>query len=305
MALHRLTTATLGVPDTAASAAFFASFGLTDNGDGRFSTRDGGDQVQLVESPTRSLQTLGLGAESPDDLGRIAANVNAQQLGTIVEEAADRLLVREPVTELAIEITVAEPYDSSVQPPASNSPALTGRHNTPAASVLSTASPQPSNLTHVVYASPDQPTTLRFFTDVLGFQVSDAVPGIIAFTRCGDVHHNVAIQAGPVGFLHHLAFEMDSIDDVVRRGQTMVDEDPDRHTWGLGRHAIGSNWFWYLRDPSGVFVEYAADIDRISDQDLYQPKEWSGHEFLYSYGPAAPAEFLEPRDIAELIEAAA
>ncbi len=84
----------------------------------------------------------------------------------------------------------------------------------------------------------------------------------------------------------------------------MVDEDPERHMWGLGRHAIGSNWFWYLRDPSGLFVEYTADIDRISEQDLYQPKEWVGHEFLYSYGPPTPAEFIEPTDMAELIAAA-
>ncbi len=303
MALHRLTTATLGVPDTAASTSFFTSFGLSDQGNGWFSTRDGGEQLQLVESPTRNLQRLGVGAQDDDDLARIAAAATALQLGTIVEQSDERLVIAESVTGLAIEVTVAEPYAATVRPPALNAPGAVGRNNVPAPSVLDPVIPQPSNLTHVVYVTPDQPTTLRFFTEVLGFEISDEVPGIIAFTRCGEVHHNVAIQAGPVAFPHHLAFEMDSIDDVVRGGQRMVDEDPDRHMWGLGRHAIGSNWFWYLRDPSGVFVEYTADIDRISEQDLYRPKEWEGHEFLYSYGPPTPAEFLEPSDIDELIEA--
>jgi catechol 2,3-dioxygenase-like lactoylglutathione lyase family enzyme len=152
-----------------------------------------------------------------------------------------------------------------------------------------------------VYTSPDQPTTLAFFTDVIGFEVSDQVPGIIAFTRCGEVHHNLAIQAAPIAYPHHVAFEVDDVDDVVRGGQAMVDADPDRHMWGVGRHAIGSNWFWYLREPGGTFIEYTSDIDRISAQDLYRPKEWQGHEFLYAFGPPTPAEFLEPADLADLI----
>lgn len=304
MALHRLTSAIVGVPDPAASSSFFTSFGLTAEDSGWFSTRDGGAQLQLREAPARSLRQLGVGAENRDDLERIGSVAVAHELGTVVEQSQDRLVLVEPVTGLLVEVTVAEPYASVVRPPSLNSPGVTGRIDVPAASVLTSEDPQPANLTHVVYGTPDQPTTLRFFTDVLGFEISDEVPGIIAFARCGEVHHNVAIQAAPVAFPHHIAFEMDSIDDVVRGGQRMVDQDPDRHMWGLGRHAIGSNWFWYLRDPSGLFVEYTTDIDRISAQDLYRPKEWDGHEFLYSYGPPTPSEFLEPTDIAELIEAA-
>ena len=46
-------------------------------------------------------------------------------------------------------------------------------------------------------------TTNRFFTDVLGLEISDEVEGIIAF-------------------------EVDDIDDVVRGGQHLVDIDPDQ-----------------------------------------------------------------------------
>ncbi len=171
----------------------------------------------------------------------------------------------------------------------------------PPPSVLTAEPVRPSNLTHVVYGTPDQPATLAFFTDVVGFEVSDQVPGIIAFTRCGPVHHNLAIQAAPVAFPHHIAFEVDDVDDVVRGGQAMIDADPDRHMWGVGRHAIGSNWFWYLREPGGTYIEYTSDIDRISEQDKYRPKDWQGHEYLYSFGPPPPREFLEPADMADLI----
>ena len=104
-------------------------------------------------------------------------------------------------------------------------------------------------------------------------------------------------------YVHHVAFEVDDVDAVVRGGYAMVERDTDRQVWGVGRHAIGSNWFWYLRDPSGTFVEYTADVDRITRQDLYVPKEWQGREFLYSVGPAVPDEFMQPRDLADLIAA--
>lgn len=306
MSLHRLTSITLGVPDTAASAAFFDDFGLTDAGNGHLATRDGGDQLQLVSAPHRSLLRIGIGTDDRDDLRRIAARVERTGLGSVVSLHDDQLVLREPVTRLLVEVTPAEPYSSPADHHTFNRPGRPPeRLNVPADSVLASGPVQPSNLTHVVYGTPDQPTTLAFFTEVVGFEISDQVPGVIAFTRCGEVHHNLAIQAAPVAFPHHIAFEVDDIDDVVRGGQAMVDDDPDRHIWGVGRHAIGSNWFWYLREPGGTFVEYTSDIDRISEQDLYRPKQWQGHEYLYSFGPPAPRAFLEPADMAELIAASA
>jgi catechol 2,3-dioxygenase-like lactoylglutathione lyase family enzyme len=305
MGLHRLTSITLGVPDVAASTAFFHDFGLSGDA-GHLATRDGGEQIELVPSARRTLTRLGIGADDSDDLGRIATRVERTGLGSMSYTSDERLVLGEPVTGLAIEITLAPRYPSALGPHTFNRPgAEAERWNVPAESVMTAAPVAPSNLTHVVYGTPDQPTTLRFFTEVLGFEISDQVPGIIAFTRCGEVHHNVALQTAPVAFPHHVAFEVDDIDDVVRGGQRMVDIDPERHMWGVGRHAIGSNWFWYLRDPSGTFVEYTADIDRISAQDLYRPKDWQGHEFLYSFGPPTPAEFLEPADMADLIAASA
>ena len=33
--------------------------------------------------------------------------------------------------------------------------------------------------------------------------------------------------------------------------------------WGVGRHVIGSNYFFYSQDPWGSFTEYSYDIDFI------------------------------------------
>lgn len=305
MALHRLTTLTMAVPDVAASTAFLGDFGLEDAGGGAFKTRDGGEQLRLVEAPRRQLLRLGVGAEDADDLGRVAQRCSSQGFGKLIQSSDESVLLSEPVTGLEVEITVAEPVEAGACPaPSVNRPGEYGRLNATAQSVLASESVRPSNLTHVAYTTPDLETTVRFFLEVVGFDLSDRVP-ILAFTRCGEVHHNLALQHAPLAFPHHIAFEVDDVDDVVRGGAAMVDGDPNRHVWGVGRHAIGSNWFWYLREPSGTFFEYAADVDRISDQDLYQPKGWEGRENIYSYGPPIPKEFVLPSDIEELLQASA
>ena len=79
--------------------------------------------------------------------------------------------------------------------------------------------------------------------------------------------------------------------DVVLAGH------PERHLWGLGRHAIGSNFFWYLRDPSGHYAEFYSDMDVIVDDGSWEPGTWTGHEILYNWAPEVPADFLAPEDI--------
>jgi hypothetical protein len=79
--------------------------------------------------------------------------------------------------------------------------------------------------------------------------------------------------------------------------------NPARHVWGLGRHHIGSNFFWYLRDPAGNFTEYYADLDVIVDEEVWEPQVWDGLQSLYAWGPPVPAEFLAPDDLVALINA--
>jgi len=52
MALHRLTSITMGVPNVADTAAYYAEFGLSPDGDGWFTTRDAGRQLRIVHAPT-------------------------------------------------------------------------------------------------------------------------------------------------------------------------------------------------------------------------------------------------------------
>jgi len=118
-----------------------------------------------------------------------------------------------------------------------------------------------------------------------------------AFLRCSRDHHNLLVQPGPRHFMHHTAWELPDVDAVGRAGMRMVDLDRSCHTWGLGRHTVGSNYFWYLRDPAGNFAEYYSDVDVIEDEAAWQSGNHRGRDQLLCWGPNAPLEFLLPPDI--------
>ena len=133
---------------------------------------------------------------------------------------------------------------------------------------------QPRKLGHAVLGSTDQESSQKLFTEGLGFKISDTVPGLAAFVRCSTDHHNVLVQQAPLAFLHHTSWQVNDIDEVGRGATMMLEKDPARHVWGLGRHHVGSNFFWYLRDPAGNFSEYYSDLDCIIDDALWTPRTW-------------------------------
>ena len=70
MALHQLSSVTIGVPDPESAVAFYADFGLETHGGGVFSTVEGGRQFFLVEAPTRRLIEMVVGVDDHEDIDR-------------------------------------------------------------------------------------------------------------------------------------------------------------------------------------------------------------------------------------------
>lgn len=306
MALHRLTGITLGVPDVARTAAYYEDFGLTrvEGAVGadraRFSTVDGGEQLAVVRSARRRLLDLGVGADDPDDLDRVARAL--ERLEVEVIRSATSVEAVDPGTNVRVRVEIAERISSDPGPLATyNRPGATDRLNERASSVSREAPVRPRKLGHVVLGSTQQEASQRFFTEGLGFKVSDEVKGAAAFMRCSTDHHNVLVQSAPVDLLHHTSWQVDDVDEVGRGASAMLEADPERHVWGLGRHAIGSNFFWYLKDPAGNFSEYYSDIDCIVDDALWKPRVWEGARALYDWGPPPPPSFLAPEDLAALM----
>ena len=126
----------------------------------------------------------------------------------------------------------------------------------------------PARLQHVVTASSNAETVARFFTDVLGFTLSDVVldgdDGVRAcFLRCSHEHHSFAVfQAAESRFDHHCYETRDwnAIRDWA--DHLAVERIPTR--WGPGRHGPGNNLFLFVNDTDGNWVELSAELEVVS-----------------------------------------
>jgi hypothetical protein len=71
-----------------------------------------------------------------------------------------------------------------------------------------------------------------------------------------------------------------------------------QHVIGLGRHALGSNVFWYVKDPCGTMSEFYCDMDCIPDQAEWERRKGAAPPALGVWGPHAPPEvFFAPADL--------
>jgi hypothetical protein len=302
MSLHRLSSVTLGVPEVGPTRTYYQDFGLTPEPDGWFSSQDGGRQLRIVHAPSRRLIRLSIGADHIDDLYAIAANL--VRLGIDPRVDGQRLTAVEPATGVEVQVEVTSRLVQGVVPGAPfNGPGRIERETNRAPSILREDAVRPRKLGHVVIGSVDQEVSQRFFTEGIGLKLSDEVSGVAAFLRCSTDHHNILVQSAPVNFVHHTSWEVDDVDEVGRGAMRMLEGNPERHVWGLGRHFVGSNFFWYLRDPAGNFSEYYSDLDCIVEDALWKPAVWDGArlESFMSWGPPMPPSFVEPEDLAALM----
>jgi catechol 2,3-dioxygenase-like lactoylglutathione lyase family enzyme len=300
VALHRLTRIEVGVTDLEPAIEFYSDFGLQHLGEGRFATADGGEQLWLVAGTRRRLREIGIGCDDADDLERAAHDLGAAGFAFTRDDAD--VLVTDPGSGVTARITIAARYDQQLlEAPATNGPGWTDRPDLPAPGGRRDGAVRPRKLGHVVLGSVDVEASERLFVDTLGFRVSDTVSGVGSFVRCSEDHHNLMVSRSPEQFLHHTSWQVDDVDEVGRGAASMVRTDRTRHVWGLGRHNIGSNFFYYLRDPSGNLAEYYSDLDIITEALKWEPGVWGPFDGSHAWGPRTPKGFYSPDDVAALM----
>ena len=132
----------------------------------------------------------------------------------------------------------------------------------------------PLRLAHVVLNSSHVEDTRQFMEAALDFSMSDRTR-IMAFMRCNNDHHSVALGDTDNNALNHIAFLMPDIDAVMRGGGRMQ-EAGFPIEWGPGRHGPGDNAFNYFIGPFDVVIEYTAEVEQIDDSyQTGQPSDWT------------------------------
>src|SRR5882724_9861960 len=137
-------------------------------------------------------------------------------------------------------------------------------------------------LGHVVLNVGDLEASVRFYTEVLGLQISDRypdsmVPGGMVFMRCNTDHHGVALVggAGPLErtSLNHFAFEVGSLDEVFRARAWLQQHDVP--IVFQGRRRAGCQVAVEFRDPDGNNLEVYWNIDQVGTTGQVRPaSEW-------------------------------
>ncbi|MEC3766050.1 VOC family protein [Cupriavidus sp. SS-3] len=159
----------------------------------------------------------------------------------------------------------------------------------------------PRKLGHVLIFTPQLAEAERFLCDVLGLRVADRAVGKVSFLAAGEGvidHHCFGLVHSTHRGFQHASFQVGGIDD-IGLGAWRMREAGYRDSFGPGRHALASNLFQYVRDPWGSWVEYYADMDKISER--WVSRDWS--VLPYIWGPEWSPEFwggemnanLEPR----------
>jgi catechol 2,3-dioxygenase-like lactoylglutathione lyase family enzyme len=156
----------------------------------------------------------------------------------------------------------------------------------------------PRRLSHLLLFTPDVPRMVAFCADVLGMRLSDHSGDGIAFVHGvhGSDHHLVAFAKSHAPGLHHSSWDVGSVNEIGLGSEQMRNAGFARG-WGVGRHVLGSNYFYYAKDPWGSFAEYSFDIDYVP-QDLDWPAaDHPGEDSFYVWGPPPIEEFIENHEV--------
>jgi catechol-2,3-dioxygenase len=149
----------------------------------------------------------------------------------------------------------------------------------------------PRRLGHVNFLTGALDEQLRFYTEVLGMQITDWLGDAGVWLHVNTDHHGMALIDKGAPHFHHLAFEVvdigqmrDMLDHLGRHGRWLG--------WGPVRHGVGGNIAAYVRIPEDeCFVELYCDMEQL--QADHQPRRWPDNRYSSNtWGPLPPRSYF-------------
>lgn len=153
----------------------------------------------------------------------------------------------------------------------------------------------PRRLSHFAIYTTDVIGATAWYEKVLGLRLSDGSGPVVAFLHGahGSDHHLLALVGSSHRGLHHSSWDVGSVQEVGLGSAQMLRAGYTKG-WGVGRHVLGANYFYYATDPWGSHAEYSADIDFIPADCNWpsNPNHDPGDSF-YLWGPNLPEGFID------------
>jgi catechol-2,3-dioxygenase len=277
--IRRLGHATFTTPDLERQVAYYSQvLGLIvterDKDRAFLATRTGLEAIALERGDKSGLTRLAFQVAPDADFGAYARALSEHGIASEprngISPGAARALVFTDLNGTAIELYADYVFATDDGAPAVISPLKLG---------------------HVAHRVSDVQKVVKFYTEVLGFRVSDWIGDFFAFLRCGVDHHTVNFVYDAVPQLHHIAFEVKDWPELSRAGDHLA-----RHgvhlVWGPGRHIVGHNIAAYHRNADNVRVELFCEMDQMKDEALgyFDPRPW--HQDRPQYPKTWPKDTL-------------
>lgn len=173
----------------------------------------------------------------------------------------------------------------------------------------------PRQLDHVTVVTRDPYGDSEWYRDTLGFRFMeytglDENPDLVVFSMVttNEKSHDLGLVvdfSGVPGRIHHLAFWVDAVEDVLRAADVLM-EHGVYIEFGPGRHGMGEQTYLYFREPGGLRIEVNSGGYRNYQPD-WQPVKWvpsQGSNTMYrnlsmpdsmteAFPPAAQPEDLD------------
>ena len=297
LAAHSIDCVVFTVPDIDVAVKFYTAFGMDVRREGNrvelFTMGHPHCWMRVVENKQpKALQYLAFGIYAEDEA---AFQTKIDQLGIGCEPhpLATRpgIWLRGPDGH-PFQLVVSDKVSPNQKTPAAPARGLArGTAAAPARTQVDRVYPR--WLSHVLLFTPDVSALVNFSESVLGLRLSDRSADLVAFmhTPHGSDHHLLACVKSEGPGLHHTSWDMGSVDEVGEASEQMRNAGY-ADGWGVGRHVLGSNYFYYVRDPWGSFAEYSADIDFISSDQPWVAGDYAPEDSFYLWGPAVPDWFV-------------
>ncbi|MGD9634940.1 MAG: VOC family protein [Pirellulales bacterium] len=146
-----------------------------------------------------------------------------------------------------------------------------------------------ARLQHVVVATSQLGEMRRFYSDKVGFRLSDTVfsgthaqskgEPHVHFLRSDAEHHSFAMFAASTSRHDHHCYETGSWND-IRDWLDHLGNLDITPWWGPGRHGPGNNTFFMIKDADGNNVELSAELE--TGTELHEAGEWLNTRKMYN-----------------------